>query len=65
MSNFEFSARRPVLFRVFTDAGEIVEHFARSLGAAQGWFSHCVAEEYFFGAPKRVEYEFYKGYRWG
>ena len=64
MFNFETSARFPVLVRVYTDAGEIFEHLARSMRAAQGWFAHCMTEGYWYGKPQRIVYEVYKGYRW-
>lgn len=60
----ELNARWPVLIRVLTTDGEIIEHVARSLRAAQGWLAHCVAEGYWYGKPHRVEYEFWAGYRW-
>ena len=63
--SYELTARFPIMVRVYTSAGEIAEHRARSLRAAQGWLAHCAAEEYFEGHPVRVEYEFYEGYRWG
>ena len=56
------SARFPVLVRVFTDAGEIIEHLARSTSAAAG-FVRCHVEEGYFGRPVRVEYHYYKNYR--
>lgn len=57
------SPRLPVLVRVFTDAGEIAEHLARSTKAAAGFVSYCIQEGYWFGKPVRVEYEYYEGYR--
>ena len=57
------SARLPVLVRVFTDAGEIIEHLARSTSAAAGFVRHHAEEGYWYGQPIRVEYHYYKNYR--
>lgn len=62
-SDFKVSPRLPVLVRVFTDAGEIIEHFARSVKAANGFISYHVQEGYWFGKPVRVEYEYHNKYR--
>lgn len=55
--------RLPVLVRVFTDAGEIIEHLARSTRAAAGYVEYHVREGYWYGAVVRIEYEYYKNYR--
>ena len=59
---FKVSPRFPVLVRVFTDAGEIVEHLARSFRAAAGYVQYHVQEGHWFGQVVRVEYEYYAGY---
>ena len=56
------SARFPVLVRVFTDAGEVVGHLARSARSAEGYVRYHVQEGHWFGQVTRVEYEYYTGY---
>ena len=57
------SLARPVVVRVFTSAGEIIEAAHRSTSAALGYIRHAVSCGYWFGKVMRVEYEYYKGYR--
>lgn len=59
----KLSPRLLVLVRVFTDSGEIVEHLARSVGAALGFVRYCSNEGYWYGKPIHIEYEYYSGYR--
>lgn len=53
------SPRFPVLVRVFTDCGEVIEHLARSPRAAMGYVQYHVREEHWYGSVVHMEFEYY------